>query len=222
MVKPMIKTLTRFVVLWAMLNMLAACEKAAEPDAAAMALASGAYKSCAACHGAKGEGNQALNAPTLVNLDDWYMKRQLQGFRDGLRGTHAEDVNGQLMASQSSNYAEDVQIDALLSQVADFPDVLPESTFTADLDNGRDNYNMICGACHGPQGVGNEILNAPSLRGLNDWYLAHQYENFRNGIRGTHTDDTYGRQMQSMGQILETEKEARNVAAYLLSLDLRD
>jgi len=37
-----------------------------------------AYATCAACHGANGEGNQALNAPKLSGQHDWYLARQLQ------------------------------------------------------------------------------------------------------------------------------------------------
>jgi len=218
----MIKVSTRLMGILAVLSIVTACEKQAEPDAAAMASASGAYKSCAACHGASAEGNEALGAPTLVNLDDWYMRRQLENFHAGRRGADATDSNGQLMASQSANYADAAQVDALLVQIASFDDVLPAASFEADINNGRDHYNMTCGACHGAEGIGNELLNTPSLRGLNDWYLAQQYENFRNGLRGSHADDTYGRQMQSMGQVLQTKDEARNVAAYLLSLGLRD
>ena len=84
------------------LLVLAACDnKSAQPDTAAMNAASGAYKSCAACHGAEGEGNVNLNAPALVNLDDWYMKRQLINFRDGIRGRHSEDIDGMVMATHS-------------------------------------------------------------------------------------------------------------------------
>ena len=218
----MIKASTRLTGMLAVLLLVTACEKQSELDTTAMANASGAYKSCAACHGANGEGNEALGAPTLVNLDDWYLSRQLENFNSGRRGADANDSNGQLMASQSTNYAEAAQVEALLVQIGRFEDVLPDASFEADINNGRDHYNMTCGACHGPEGVGNKLLNAPSLRGLNDWYLVQQYENFRSGVRGSHADDSYGRQMQRMGQVLPTEDEARNVAAYLLSLGLRD
>jgi cytochrome c553 len=55
------------------------------------------YATCAACHGAKAEGNPALGAPALALLDDWYQVRQLQGYRTGGRGTHASDTPGQQM-----------------------------------------------------------------------------------------------------------------------------
>lgn len=200
---------------------LSGCKPAAEPDVAAVAAASGAYKTCAGCHGAEGEGNAALKAPALVNLDGDYMARQLRNFRDGKRGANPADTQGAIMAT-SAAALDDAAIDAIATQVAGFPDVLPAPTFEADIDNGRDYYNMVCGACHGPEAVGNEALGAPSLRGIDDAYLARQYELFRDGLRGDHPDDAPGQQMRRMGQVLKDEDAVRNVSAYLLSLGLPD
>ncbi len=33
------------------------------------------YAVCAACHGAQGEGNQALNSPKLSGQEEWYLIR---------------------------------------------------------------------------------------------------------------------------------------------------
>ena len=57
-----------------------------------------AYAACSACHGADARGNQALNAPGLVGLDDWYQLAQLRKFHDGRRGAMAADTYGQQMA----------------------------------------------------------------------------------------------------------------------------
>ena len=40
---------------------------------------------CAHCHGATGEGNDTLGAPNLTHLSESYIKRQLQGFKEGWR-----------------------------------------------------------------------------------------------------------------------------------------
>ena len=39
------------------------------------------YAVCTACHGAQGEGNQALNAPKLAGQPSWYLARQLHNFQ---------------------------------------------------------------------------------------------------------------------------------------------
>jgi cytochrome c553 len=201
---------------------LSACDSSSQPDAAAIAAASGDWKTCAGCHGAQAEGNATLQAPALVNLDAWYLKRQLQNFRSGVRGSHPADTFGAQMAASSALLADDAAIDAVIGQISGFSKVQPAATLSGDASIGKDFYSMTCGACHGPEAVGNLALNAPALRGIDDWYLQRQYENFRDGIRGSHDDDVYGRQMQRMGQVLKSEDDIRNVTAYLQSLGIKD
>jgi cytochrome c oxidase subunit 2 len=55
------------------------------------------YPVCSACHGQNGEGNEALGAPGLATLDDWYFVRQLRLFAKGLRGFRQDDTWGQQM-----------------------------------------------------------------------------------------------------------------------------
>lgn len=55
------------------------------------------YTVCAACHGPDGRGNAQLNAPGLVGQADWYIVRQLEHYRDGLRGSDPNDTLGAQM-----------------------------------------------------------------------------------------------------------------------------
>ena len=55
------------------------------------------YTTCIACHGAKAEGNKALNAPALAGMDDWYQLAQLMKFKSGKRGTADGDTYGAQM-----------------------------------------------------------------------------------------------------------------------------
>lgn len=55
------------------------------------------YAVCTACHGADGLGNKELNAPALKGQHDWYLLRQLNNYREGRRGTNADDVYGAQM-----------------------------------------------------------------------------------------------------------------------------
>jgi cytochrome c oxidase subunit 2 len=55
------------------------------------------YQTCASCHGSAGEGNDALEAPSLVQLPAWYIVEQLRKFRTGLRGTARNDEPGNRM-----------------------------------------------------------------------------------------------------------------------------
>jgi cytochrome c553 len=55
------------------------------------------YTACGSCHGAKAEGNAALQAPALAARSDWYLVTQLRNFRDGLRGADERDTYGAQM-----------------------------------------------------------------------------------------------------------------------------
>lgn len=73
-----------------------------KPDAAELDQGRRLYiGSCGACHGAKAEGNPALNAPVLQWLGKDYLQRQLQHFRDGARGLSKTDKPGRQMAMMS-------------------------------------------------------------------------------------------------------------------------
>ena len=76
-----------------------------------------AYMICQTCHGPKGEGNKALNAPNLSGLQDWYLARQLKNFKKGIRGAHAEDTFGQQMRPMSMTLADDNTINNVLAYI---------------------------------------------------------------------------------------------------------
>lgn len=56
------------------------------------------YATCGACHGQNGEGQQALNAPALAGQSEWYIVRQLENFKNGVRGSDPKDTFGMQMA----------------------------------------------------------------------------------------------------------------------------
>jgi cytochrome c553 len=57
----------------------------------------GLYAMCSTCHGLNGQGNQALNSPSLIGQHDWYIFSQLQKFKEGMRGSDPKDVTGARM-----------------------------------------------------------------------------------------------------------------------------
>jgi cytochrome c oxidase subunit 2 len=77
-----------------------------------------------------------------------------------------------------------------------------------------------CAACHGQQGEGNPLLNAPKLAGLDGWYLRRQLKNYKAGIRGAAPDDTFGAQMRGMAATLADDAAVSNVVAYIGSFPL--
>lgn len=75
------------------------------------------YETCSACHGNNAQGIWATNAPRLSNMSDWYMARQLQNFRAGVRGGHPQDFHGAQMVSMAKVLADDEAIADLLDYV---------------------------------------------------------------------------------------------------------
>ncbi len=171
------------------------------------------YQVCAACHGPQGEGNQALNAPKLSGQEDWYLKRQLAYFKDGIRGSNPDDVFGQQMAPMAAILANEAALNDIAAYIQTLPDEPAAHTVNGNVKKGRDMYST-CSKCHGKQGEGRWAVNAPRIAGMSDWYLATQLRNFKHGVRGAHPQDATGRQMESMVLSLN-DKKIDDLVAYI-------
>jgi cytochrome c oxidase subunit 2 len=181
------------------------------------------YVTCIACHGENGGGNQLLHAPTLANLEDWYLKRQLVNFKENIRGYHDKDIWGKQMIPMASTLPDNEAIHNVISYIKTFDRIETHQTLNeGDAKEGETIYSMICGACHGPKAIGNESLQAPNLVGLEDWYIQSQLINFRDSLRGNHERDFYGKQMTPIMQTLKDDKSVQNMVSYLRSLQHED
>ena len=175
------------------------------------------YAVCSACHGMQAEGNAALNAPKLSGQGDWYLKRQLQYFKSGARGAHEKDAFGKMMAPMAATLVDGAAIDSVVAYIKTLPDKPAPPTVKMNTSNGQQLY-VTCGACHGADGRGIEATNAPRLKGMSDWYMVTQLNNFKHGIRGAHPKDRYGPQMASMAAMLTSERATNDVVAYINTL----
>ncbi|HET7811559.1 MAG TPA: c-type cytochrome [Steroidobacteraceae bacterium] len=70
---------------------------------------------CGACHGTNAEGNPALKAPRLAGLDAAYLKLQFAHFRDGVRGTDPQDLQGRQMALMAKTLATERDLDDVIA-----------------------------------------------------------------------------------------------------------
>jgi cytochrome c oxidase subunit 2 len=172
------------------------------------------YALCAACHGADAEGLVAMNAPKLSGQGAWYLQRQLQHFKQGARGAHEKDAFGKMMAPMAATLADDQAMANVVAYIASLPDKPAEATIRGNLDTGRQRYTT-CAACHGAKGEGIAATNAPRLKGMNDWYMARQLKNFRDGVRGGHPQDVYGAQMALIAGMLADDGQIGDVLAYI-------
>ena len=175
------------------------------------------YAVCAACHGAQGEGNPALNAPKLAGQTDWYLKRQLHNFKAGARGANDKDTYGKTMAPMAMTLPDDAAINNVVAYIKTLPDTPAPPTVTGNAKDGHGPWEN-CATCHGAQGQGIKATNAPRLKGMSDWYMVTQLNNFKHGIRGSDRRDSYGPQMALIGQMLDTDQMTTNIIAYINSL----
>ena len=73
---------------------------------------------------------------------------------------------------------------------------------------------VYCTVCHGVQLMGNSIIEAPRLSGMESWYVESQLRAFKKGWRGKHERDVVGMEMQPMAAAL-TEEQIKGVSAFV-------
>jgi cytochrome c oxidase subunit 2 len=201
------------------------------------------FQVCSFCHGTQGQGGPALDAPALAGMEAWYVERQLQNFRNRVRGTHYDDVPGVQMSIVSGMVRNQATIENVAAYIESMePGAPPELTNRGevagtarpfiwrsqyadlvhpdepDIDNGESIYSATCAVCHGVAAQGNEALGSPKLTDLQDWYMERQLQYFRDGLRGADPADTLGLQMALFSKTLADEQAMADVVAYIKSL----
>lgn len=94
---------------------------------------------------------------------------------------------------------------------------VPFSVQAADPAAGKGAY-AVCAACHGPEGQGNQAMNAPRIAGQAAWYTQRQLKAFQEGYRGTAPGDSYGAQMRPMAMAVSDPTQMANLAAHIETL----
>jgi cytochrome c oxidase subunit 2 len=196
------------------------------------------FGTCVFCHGTEAQGNDRRDGPAIAGLPTWYIELQMKNFRDGIRGGVPEDLPGQVMHFTRGLMRDDATIARVAEYVSGLESGLPmagnaigarpyiwdapyaglDPSITGNADAGQQTYSTICVACHGADGIGNELLGAADLRFLSEIYMARQLMYFRDGIRGAHPQDTRGAQMAVMAKILTTDQAVADVIAYIQTL----
>jgi cytochrome c oxidase subunit 2 len=176
------------------------------------------FQLCSQCHGVDGGGNQIALAPSIAGLDLWYVQRQLEKFRSGIRGAHPGDISGLRMHPMALQLVKDEDPEAVAAYVASMPVVKPEPTLEGgDAARGSELFK-VCATCHGADGKGNEQLFGPPLNHASDWYLFAQLEKFRSGVRGADPRDQQGALMRPMAISLPDEQAMKDAIAHIMTL----
>jgi len=173
---------------------------------------------CQQCHGSDGGGMELSLAPAIAGLDQWYVQAQLEKFKAGLRGLHAQDVGGLRMYPMSQWLANAEDIAAVSQYVSGLPRLSIESTLEGgDAQKGATSY-VLCANCHGKEGEGNQQMNSPPLRNMSDWYLMTTMQKFKDGVRGSNVKNPTEMMMRGMALSLADEQAVKDVIAHIMTL----
>lgn len=88
----------------------------------------------------------------------------------------------------------------------------------ATPEHGEVLYSNYCAQCHGGEGHGTQLIGAPAIASLPEWYLVEQLTKFRAGTRAYHFDDLEGMRMRPMALTLKAEEDVMAVAMYVARL----
>lgn len=73
---------------------------------------------CETCHGPDARGLQEMNAPALAGREEWYLRRQIENFKSGARGTDERDIYGRQMAPMAQVLPDKQAIDDVLAYLS--------------------------------------------------------------------------------------------------------
>jgi cytochrome c553 len=92
-----------------------------------------------------------------------------------------------------------------------------DTTPTPGIDRGEAVFDT-CVPCHGSDGAGNQVLAAPAIAGLPQWYITAQLQKYQSAMRGANPFDTVGLRMKSMSLAIDLEGDLESVAEYVASM----
>lgn len=187
-----------------------------------------------------------MHAPNLTVQGSSYLLEQLRHFAHDIRGGPTDFYGWQM-----NGRAKALPDDSALRDVVAFIETLPRARaspmVTGNVAHGRELYSA-CASCHGALGEGSagvaggaaDVANGgaahlangggstvpvgpvPALAGLDDYYQLAQLEAFTSGARGTKKDDDpQGAIMRAAAAGITSKEAARDVVAYIATLQAR-
>ena len=79
------------------------------------------FETCVPCHNADGSGNPAIGAPNIAGMKEWYVERELDKFRAGVRGMHFSDIEGMRMRPMALSLTSEEDVKAVAHYVETLP-----------------------------------------------------------------------------------------------------
>ncbi|MEI6859430.1 MAG: cytochrome c4 [Shewanella sp.] len=172
---------------------------------------------CSACHGV--DGNSMIDMyPKLAGQQATYLIKQLHDFQSAAKTSGKEGRNDPIMGGMAlmlnEQDIEDVaayyssQTKAII-EIKDIP-ILGERLYKGgDMTRGI----TACIACHGPEGVGNELAGFPEIGGQHANYLKIQLNKFSD----TNRNNDLNGMMQDIAKKL-TSDDIEALSKYISNL----
>jgi cytochrome c oxidase subunit II len=171
---------------------------------------------CSGCHGLQGEGKVETSAPSIAGLPRWFGVIQLGKFRDGVRGTHHQDLPGaQMQAIAAALTPEFIpRMAAHLESMKPLPTQAPPD---GNASRGGELFEEICAKCHRFNGQGEQAFRSAPLTTLSGYYIANSLRKFRDGVRGYHDGDEEGPKMREVAKLFG-DQQIDDLVAYIAVL----
>ena len=173
-------------------------------------------KTCATCHGEKGEGKFDLKTPSIASMPKWYIARQIHKFQTDVRGANEKDLQGMKMRA-IAHTLDDAQVKAVAAYIESLAKSPTRHTLKGDQRRGSELYREYCMECHRYNATGELVFGSPPLTGLQDWYIRDQLLKFRAGVRGKHPEDEQGAKMHKRTNIIPLE-DLKHIASFIAEL----
>jgi cytochrome c553 len=166
------------------------------------------YRTCAACHGAHGEGIGDGSVPALAGQPFSVIARQIVDFRSGTRNDERmAHFTDQTHLSFSQPIAD---VAGYISKLKRLPG--RSAPVRPDAERGAMVYVRNCEVCHGPVGEGDENMVMPRVASQRYEYIVKQLKDAAEGRRPDLAEAHTGMKREL------APDEVKAVAAWLESL----
>ena len=123
-----------------------------------------------------------------------------------------------MMAPMAATLTDDAAINNVVAYIKTLPDTPAPATVKGNAKNGHDTLCDLRRLSRRQRAQGIQATNAPRLKGMSDWYLVTQLNNFKHGIRGADRKDIYGPQMAFIAAMLADDRTTTDLVAYINTL----
>jgi len=139
------------------------------------------FDTCAACHGASGQGTHDGSIPAIAGQHGSVLLKQLVDFRHQQRWDERMEHFTDRHHLDSPQAVTDIA--AYVSRMPRFPSMAEAIGDGAFLSEGASVYFRVCEACHGPLGQGDGLRLRPRLAGQHYEYLLNHLAQTAAGYR---------------------------------------